>query len=401
MSKIVGSKCNLNCTYCYYLEKGKLYHDSNNMPIMSDIILEKFIQQYIQSQFNESVLFTWHGGEPLLLPLNYYKKILNLQKKYSNGKIINNCIQTNATLINDEWCRFFKENGWLVGVSIDGPQHFHDKYRQYTNGNGSFNKVIDAINLLNKRNVDWNAMAVINRYNANYPIDFYNFFKQIGCHYIQFTPCVERIINEGNTTRLANASETQECQVADFSVTPEQWGNFLCSVFDEWITCDVGEYFIQTFDAILANWVGVNPGVCSLSDSCGNAGIIEHNGNIYACDHFVFPEFKLGNIKDMSIIEMMFGEKEINFGRAKHERLPIQCKQCKYRFACNGECPRNRFAKTSNGEYGLNYLCKGYYQFFSHAAPFMDFMKTEYLSGREPANIMQSTLVRNLKKQNK
>lgn len=397
MAKPVGSKCNLNCAYCYYLEKGKFYYNSLNHSVMSDSILEQFIEQYILSQFSDNVLFTWHGGEPLLLPIEYYKKIIKLQKKHSNGKTIDNCIQTNATLINDEWCRFFKENGWLVGVSIDGPQHFHDKYRQNTNGNGSFNKVIDAINLLNKWHVDWNAMAVINRYNANYPIDFYNFFKQIGCHYIQFTPCVERIINEGNTTRLANASDKQECQIADFSVTPEQWGNFLCSVFDEWITCDVGEYFIQTFDATLANWVGVNPGVCSLSHSCGNAGIIEHNGDIYACDHFVFPKYKLGNIRDNSIIEIMYGSKEIDFGQSKHTTLPLKCKQCKYLFACNGECPRNRFAYTDDGETGLNYLCNGYYKFFSHIEPFMEFMKNEHNSGMEPANIMQSNLVKDLR----
>ena len=389
MAKPVGSLCNLACHYCYYLEKAKLYQD-NPRQIMTDELLEKFIKEYIESQTMPQVLFTWHGGETLMRPLDFYKKVIALQRKYARGRTIDNCIQTNGTLLTDDWCRFFHDNHWLVGVSIDGPQEFHDEYRKNKQGKPSFVKVMQGINLLNKHQVEWNALAVVNDFNADYPLDFYHFFKAIGCRYIQFTPIVERIFQHSDGRYLASVEEGAAETVTDFSVTPEQWGNFLCTIFDEWVQNDVGEYFIQLFDATLANWVGEQPGVCSLAKNCGHAGVIEFNGDVYACDHFVFPQYKLGNIYSKSLVEMMYSEKQLQFGRDKSEKLPIQCKECQYLFACNGECPKNRFCKTASGETGLNYLCKGYYQYFDHVAPYMDFMKKELLAQRPPANIMEA-----------
>jgi uncharacterized protein len=389
MTKPVGAICNLACDYCYYLEKSKLYQESPKH-IMSDELLEKFIKEYIESQTMPQVLFTWHGGETLMRPLSFYQKAMELQRKYARGRTIDNCIQTNGTLLNDEWCRFFHDNNWLVGVSIDGPQEFHDEYRKNKQGKPSFMKVMQGINLLNKHRVEWNALAVVNDFNADYPLDFYHFFKEIGCRYIQFTPIVERIFRHDDGRHLAAVEEGNNEKLADFSVTPEQWGNFLCTIFDEWVKNDVGEYFIQLFDATLANWVGEQPGVCSLAKTCGHAGVMEFNGDVYSCDHFVFPQYKLGNIYSKTLVEMMYSDKQQQFGRNKFDSLPSQCKECQYLFACNGECPKNRFCKTASGEPGLNYLCKGYYQYFDHVAPYMDFMKKELLAERAPANIMEA-----------
>ena len=389
MTKPVGAICNLACDYCYYLEKSKLYQESPKH-IMSDELLEKFIKEYIESQTMPQVLFTWHGGETLMRPLSFYQKAMELQRKYARGRTIDNCIQTNGTLLNDEWCRFFHDNNWLVGVSIDGPQEFHDEYRKNKQGKPSFMKVMQGINLLNKHRVEWNALAVVNDFNADYPLDFYHFFKEIGCRYIQFTPIVERIFRHDDGRHLAAVEEGDNEKLADFSVTPEQWGNFLCTIFDEWVKNNVGEYFIQLFDATLANWVGEQPGVCSLAKTCGHAGVMEFNGDVYSCDHFVFPQYKLGNIYSKTLVEMMYSDKQQQFGRNKFDSLPSQCKECQYLFACNGECPKNRFCKTASGEPGLNYLCKGYYQYFDHVAPYMDFMKKELLAERAPANIMEA-----------
>ena len=377
MVKPAGSHCNLACEYCYYLEKKKLYPNEQKM-VMSDELLEKFTQEFIEAQTMNQVCFQWHGGEPLMRPLSFYKKALQLQKRYGRGRQIDNTIQTNGTLLTDEWCRFLKENNFLVGVSIDGPQEFHDEFRRSRLGKPSWRDVMKGINLLNKHGVQWNAMAVVNDFNADYPLDFYNFFKEIGAHYIQFTPIVERMC-EG---RLANMHDA-DAPLADFSVTPKQWGDFLCAIFDEWYKQDVGKYFIQLFDATLANWCGVTPGVCTYGEKCGHAACMEFNGDVYSCDHLVFPEFKLGNIHEKTLVEMLYGEEQRQFGRIK-QNLPQQCLECKWKFACNGECPKNRFVRTSEGQPPLNYLCSGYKQFFSHVAPYMDYMKQEYLSQRQP-----------------
>lgn len=388
MTKPVGAVCNLACAYCYYLEKANLYKDTSKH-VMSDELLEKFIREYIGSQTMHEVLFTWHGGETLMRPLSFYRKVVELQRQYAGGHAIDNCIQTNGTLLTDEWCEFFKENNWLVGISIDGPQEFHDEYRKNRSGRPSFAKVMQGIRLLNKHGVEWNAMAVVNDYNADYPLEFYHFFKEIGCRYIQFAPIVERLSKHEDGRYLATPLQPGE-QLADFSVSPEQWGNFLCTLFDEWVRNDVGQIFIQLFDSTLANWVGEQPGVCSMAKTCGHAGVMEFNGDVYACDHYVFPEFKLGNIYQQTLVEMMYSERQMEFGQMKQKSLPSQCRACEFLFACNGECPKNRFATTASGEPGLNYLCKGYHRFFKYVAPYMDYMKKELLAERAPANIMEA-----------
>ncbi len=370
--KPIGAICNLQCKYCYYLEKKDLYPDVTKFH-MTDTMLEMFISNYIQSQTTPQVLFTWHGGETLMRDRSFYEKALALQKDYSQGRQINNCIQTNGTLLTDDWCRFFKDNNFLVGISIDGPEHCHDKYRRGAGDRPSFSEVMKGVELLKKHGVEYNALGVVNDYNVDYPLEFYNFFKSIDCHIIQFAPIVERIDGE----------------FAPWNVPAGKWGDFLIAIFDEWVRKDVGDYFIQYFDSTLANWVGVEPGVCTLAKTCGHAGIVEFNGDVYSCDHFVYPEYKLGNIRNNSMMELMYSPKQIKFGNDKYEALPRQCKQCEFLFACNGECPKNRIIKTKDGEDNLNYLCEGYYKFYKHVAPYMDFMKREYDAQQSPANIME------------
>ena len=389
MLKPAGAHCNLACKYCYYLEKNNLY-DKSHRHIMSDEMLEQFTREYIEAQTMPQVLFTWHGGEPLMRSIDFYKKALALQKKYARGRRIDNVIQTNGTMLTDEWCEFFAQNNWLVGISIDGPQEYHDHYRLTSTGNPSWQKVMHGIELLKKHHVEWNAMAVVNAYNADHPLEFYHFFKDNGCQYLQFTPIVERLTKHQDGRTLASLADDKDIPLADFSVTPEQWGNFLCAIFDEWVRNDVGKMFVEIFDCTLANWMGVLPGICAYSKNCGHAGVMEHNGDVYSCDHFVFPEYKLGNIRDHTLIEMLYGDKQHAFSRLKHTSLPRQCKECDMEFACHGECPKNRFEKDKYGEPGLNYLCKGYYQYYSHVAPYMDFMKRELQAQRPPANIMDA-----------
>lgn len=387
MLKPAGAHCNLACKYCYYLEKSKLYATSQRH-LMTDEMLERFTQEYIKAQTMGHVLFTWHGGEPLMRSIDFYKKALTLQQKYARGRHIDNVIQTNGTLLTDEWCEFFAQNHWLVGISIDGPQQYHDHYRLTSAGKPSWERVMHGIRLLNKHHVEWNAMAVVNAYNADHPLEFYHFFKEHGCQYLQFTPIVERLTAHSDGRTLASLADQTDIPVADFSVTAEQWGTFLCTIFDEWVRRDVGSIFVEIFDCTLANWMGVAPGICSYSTHCGHAGVMEHNGDVYSCDHFVFPAYKLGNIRDHTLVEMLYGEQQQAFSRLKHASLPRQCKECDMEFACHGECPKNRFLHDRYGNPGLNYLCRGYYQFYTHVAPYMDLMKRELLAQRPPANIM-------------
>jgi hypothetical protein len=389
MLKPVGAHCNMACDYCYYLEKSKLY---DNVPrhIMSEELLERFTQEYIEAQTTPEVLFTWHGGEPMARPLAFYKKAIALQRRYAKGRAITNVIQTNGSLITDEWCEFLKANNWLVGVSIDGPQEFHDRYRHAQSGKPTWKNVMQGIRLLKKHGVEWNAMAVVNDYNANHPIDFYQFFKEYGSAFLQFTPIVERISPHADGRHLASLQDGSEARTAPFSVTPRQWGHFLRAIFKEWVRNDVGTTFVQLFDATLANWVGAQPGVCVYAKECGHAGVMEFNGDVYSCDHFVFPEYKLGNIRRQTIAEMLYGEKQSRFSMLKHQSLPRQCKECRFEFACHGECPKNRFAKDRYGNPGLNYLCEGYQAFFDFVTPYMNFMRNELLHQRPPANVMQA-----------
>ena len=388
MLKPAGAHCNLACKYCYYLEKNKLYPTAQRH-LMSDEMLEQFTREYIEAQTMSQVLFTWHGGEPLLRSIDFYRKALSLQQKYAGSRRIDNVIQTNGTLLTDEWCEFFAQNHWLVGISIDGPQPDHDHYRLTAAGKPSWKKVMQGIKLLKKHGVEWNAMAVVNAYNANHPLEFYRFFKENGCQFLQFTPIVERLTRHEDGRTLASLADKDEISLSEASVTPEQWGYFLCAIFDEWVRKDVGKIFVEIFDCTLANWMGISPGICAYSKECGHAGVMEHNGDVYSCDHFVFPEYKLGNIRDHSLIDMLYGEQQQEFSRLKHSSLPRQCKECDMEFACHGECPKNRFMKDQYGDSGLNYLCPGYYHYYQHVAPYMDYMKQELMSQRPPSNIMK------------
>ena len=388
MLKPAGAHCNLACKYCYYLEKNKLYPTAQRH-LMSDEMLEQFTREYIEAQTMNQVLFTWHGGEPLLRSIDFYRKALSLQQKYAGGRRIDNVIQTKGTLLTDEWCEFFAQNHWLVGISIDGPQPDHDHYRLTAAGKPSWKKVMQGIKLLKKHGVEWNAMAVVNAYNANHPLEFYRFFKENGCQFLQFTPIVERLTRHEDGRTLASLADKDEISLSEASVAPEQWGNFLCAILDEWVRKDVGKIFVEIFDCTLANWMGVSPGICAYSKECGHAGVMEHNGDVYSCDHFVFPEYKLGNIRDHSLIDMLYGEQQQEFSRLKHSSLPRQCKECDMEFACHGECPKNRFMKDKYGDSGLNYLCPGYYHYYQHVAPYMDYMKQELMAQRPPSNIMK------------
>ena len=403
IAKPAGPMCNMACNYCYYLEKsatqGNLQSPQPSTK-MSNAMLERFVSQYIASQSVQEVLFTWHGGEPLLRDLQFYKRAMELQRRYAGGHIIDNCIQTNGTLLTDEHCRFFHDNGWLVGVSIDGPQEFHDACRKNRAGAPTFRKVMQSIELLEKHNVEWNAMAVVNALNANHPQRFYRFFKQIGCKYLQFAPIVERTVHHDDRSRLAHIMDPVDAPLTPLSITPEQWGAFLCGVFDEWVKEDVGHIFVQIIEATLANWCGVTPGVCTMGKACGHVAVIESNGDVYSCDHFVFPEYRIGNLSEQTLIEMMYGDRQSRFAQLK-QQLPAECHKCQYLFACNGGCPKDRFVKskgrnhspqsyapTCSPESGqepslflfVNYLCEGYRRFFSHVTPFMEDMKRNILS---------------------
>ena len=390
MAKPIGSVCNVNCTYCYYLEKKYLFPKSKDFR-MSDDVLEEYIAQYIQSQTVANIGFLWHGGEPLLRGIDFFKKVIRLQKKYSAGRIVTNSLQTNGLLVDDEWCTFFNDNKFLIGISIDGPESLHNQYRKTYEGIGTFKSVMDAINLLVKHKLDFNTLSVVNNLNVDHPLEVYRFLKSIGSHYMQFIPIVERNnpkFNAGKMQLLTN-KKTDSASVTEWSVNSLKYGVFLNTIFDEWIRYDVGTYFVQMFDATLANWVNEQPGVCVMAPKCGNAGVIEHNGDVYSCDHFVFPEYYLGNITNRSLSEMMNSITQQLFGDDKYQTLPLACKQCKFLDKCWGECPRNRFLTTNDGEYGLNYLCEGLKLYFSHVSEFMDFMANKYRNKRSPANVMK------------
>lgn len=369
-AKPAGATCNMRCGYCYYIDKSRLCSGGGSM--MSDRVLEEFIRQYIESQTMPQVLFTWHGGEPLMRGLSFYEKVMRLEHKYARGRQIDNCLQTNGTLIDDDMARFLHDNGWLTGVSIDGPRDMHDAFRREISGRGTFERVMAGINILERHGAQWNAMAVISKANVGDPRRFYRFFKSIGCKYLQFTPLVD-------STSLG--------KLTPWSVTSEEWGGFLCEIFDEWVSSDVGEVFVQLFDAVLANWMGVAPGICSLSKYCGQAGVMTHDGDVYSCDHFVYPGYKLGNIMSVSLSELMYSARQTRFGMSKYTSLPDQCRQCRWLFTCWGECPKNRFVTTGSDE-GVNWLCGGYRMFFSHVAPYMSCMKRLLDEGRAPAEIM-------------
>lgn len=390
MAKPIGSICNLDCSYCYYLEKENLYKEGGRNLRMSDEVLEKYIQSYMEAQPVPQVLFTWHGGETLMRDKQFYYKALAYQKKYGRGRQIDNSLQTNGTLLTDDWCKFFKDNNFLIGVSLDGPEHCHDVYRKDKAGKGTFKDVMRGVELLQKHGVEFNILAVINDYNVNYPLEVYHFFKAIGAHYMQFSPIVERMhINDvPSGLKLMGPEEKDEYVIAPWTVDARKFGQFYIDIFDEWVLNDVGQYYVQIFDATLANTVGEQPGSCIYAKKCGHASVLEFNGDVYACDHYVFPEYKLGNIKHKTIYEMIFSEEQLRFGSDKRDKLPSQCLQCEFLDLCHGECPKNRILTSSTGEPGLNWLCEGFKMYYSHTQAYMEFMANELFFKRSPAHVM-------------
>jgi uncharacterized protein len=390
MIKPAGSSCNLNCTYCYYLEKKNLY-PSGGTYRMSDELLENYTRQFIDAHQVPVVTFTWQGGEPTLMGLDFFRKALDLQRKYAGDKNIENAFQTNGTRLNDEWCSFFKDNNILVGISIDGEEHNHDMYRKTVSGGPTFRNVMKGINLLHKHNVEFNTLSCVNSYNVDFASETYRFLKRIGSGFIQFLPVVERetdpSLNSG--LKIASPNSPENAKVTEWSIGAREFGKFLNTIFDEWVRNDVAKYYVQIFDSTLANYVGEMPGICVFSETCGDAVAMEHNGDIYSCDHFVFPEYFLGNIKDKPIIDMVKSQRQFDFGIEKRNTLPRYCLQCDVRYACHGECPKHRFILTPDGKPGLNYLCEGYKDFFHHVEPYMDFMARELKNKRPPANVMQ------------
>ena len=394
MIKPAGSLCNLDCNYCYYLDKAEIY--GGKEPVMTLEMLETCIREYIAANDVQEVMFNWHGGEPLVLGLDFYRKAVALEQKYAGDKIIRNTIQTNGTLLTQEWASFFRDNDFLVGISVDGPQDIHDKYRKDKGGAPTFDKVMRGVSLLYRNNVQYNTMTTVNHASEGRGLEVYEFLKSIGSRYMQFMPVVEHVkYPEGKNGKplkyarphIVDPSE-EGASIAPWSVGSMAFGKFMCEIFDSWVLADVGRYFVNLFDAALARWCGVMPGTCAYAETCGGNSVIEHNGDVYPCDHFVYPQYRLGNILENDLRTMMTSQEQVRFGISKRNSLPGRCVRCRYRFACNGECPKHRFNVTESGQTGLNALCDGYFMFYSHVEPYMDKMKELLDSQQAPAGVM-------------
>ena len=390
MAKPVGPICNLDCKYCFYLEKENLYPAKSNWA-MPDEVLEAYIRQYIEAQDVPMVSFAWQGGEPTILGVDYFRKIAALQKRFANGKRIENAFQTNGVLVDDAWGEFLAESRFLVGLSIDGPRELHDCYRVDKGGQPTFDRVLRGLGFLKKHGVEFNTLTVLHRKNSQHPVKVYRFLKEMGSGFMQFIPIVERIAARASPEGLVliGPNHPAEARVSAWSVEPLQFGKFLCAVFDEWVRQDVGKHFVQIFDVALESWLGMDQSLCVFRPTCGAALAIEHNGDLYSCDHFVYPENKLGNIIEQPLASLVNSPAQTKFGLDKCNTLPQYCRECDVRFACNGECPKHRFLRTPGGEEGLNYLCAGYKLFFHHIDPYMRFMANELRHQRPPANVMK------------
>jgi uncharacterized protein len=390
MTKPIGPICNLDCKYCFYLEKEKLYPGTKTWA-MPDEVLEQYVQQYISTQPGDEIHFAWQGGEPTLLGLDFFRRIVELQQRHAGGKTIANALQTNGVLIDEAWGEFLAEHRFLVGVSIDGPRDLHDFYRVDKGQAPTFDRVMRGIAKLKQHNVDFNTLTVVHRRNSQHPIEVYRFLKEIGSGFIQFIPIVERRAENGGGDGLVliKPSFGDAAEVTEWSVEPEAYGRFLSRIFDQWVKKDVGRVFVQLFDVALESWMGMDASLCVFKKTCGSALAMEHTGDLYSCDHFVYPENKLGNIMETALDNLVDSPQQKAFGQAKSESLPRMCRTCEVRFACNGECPKHRFLTTPDGEPGLNYLCAGYKHFFKHIDPYMQFMAGELRAERPPANIMR------------
>jgi uncharacterized protein len=389
MAKPVGPICNLNCRYCFYLEKENLYPATSSWA-MPEALLESFIRQYIEAQEARTISFAWQGGEPTLLGVDYFRKIVELEKRYANGKRIENTVQTNGVLLDDAWAEFLAENRFLVGVSLDGSAELHDCYRVNKGDQPTLQAVLRGLDYLKKHRVEFNTLTVVHRQNSYRPLEVYRFLKEVGSGFMQFIPIVERVAKapDPHGLVLIGPQATQEAAVSEWSVEPLQFGKFLCAIFDDWVRRDVGRYFIQTFDVALESWLGTPQSLCVFRETCGGAMALEHNGDLYSCDHYVYPENRLGNISDRSLATLAGSEQQCRFGLDKRVALPRYCRECEVRFACNGECPKHRFTRTPTAEWGLNYLCAGYKLFFKHIDPYLQFMASELRQGCPPANVM-------------
>jgi uncharacterized protein len=382
MVKPRGPICNLDCAYCYYLSKKRLYLDSDFR--MSDDLLDTFTRQYIQAQQVKEVTFGWQGGEPLLMGLDFFRRAVELQEKYRRpGMRIVNALQTNGTLLDDAWCHFFHEHDFLIGLSLDGPRELHDACRVDKGGRGTFDRVMQGLALLKKHDVEFNVLTCVHAANAEHPLEVYRFLRdEVGTSFIQFIPIVER----DNETGFQAGRE-----VTERSVAGRQYGNFLIEIFDEWVTHDVAQVFVQIFDVALEAWLGRPPGLCVFGETCGHAMALEHNGDLYACDHFVEPRYRLGNIGETPLAQLAGSRRQRRFGLAKRDTLPARCRECEVRFACNGGCPKNRLLRTADGEPDLNVLCKGYKAFFTHIDRPMRLMAAALRMGR-PATVVMDIL---------
>lgn len=380
MVKPAGPVCNLACRYCFYICKDTLYPGSRFR--MTDQLLESYIRQLIESHQTNDVTVSWQGGEPTLMGLDFFRRSIAIQRKYQKPYMkIQNTFQTNGVLLDDEWCEFFRRHGFLVGLSLDGPQQMHDAYRKDKQGNPSFERVRRGLNYLKQHNVDFNVLTTVHASNVDHPLEVYRFLRdEIESRFIQFIPIVEQ-------ERISSATHGRI--VSDRSVGPKAYGKFLITVFDEWVRCDVGRIFVQSFDVALEKWVGAPPTLCIFAPTCGTAPIMEHNGDVYACDHFVEEKYLLGNLNSSSMEKLIDSPSLRKFGQAKKEKLPQYCRDCDVLFACNGECPKNRFIQTPDGEFGLNYLCAGYKAFFHHIDRPMRIMAELLNRNEAPARIMQ------------
>ncbi len=398
--KPTGAACNLDCKYCFFLSKEILYPGSQFR--MTDDLLKAYIRQQLEAQQIDEVSINWQGGEPTLMGLDFFQRSVEYTERYKRpGQKVQYTIQTNGTKVNEEWAVFFKEHDFLVGLSMDGPKELHDQYRLNKGGQGSFDQVMQGWNLLMSQGVDVNVLCTVNAANADHPMEVYQFFRDdLKAQYMQFIPIVERVTPEMLVLANHGWSEhagaerplyTQSGEyVTERSVQPEQFGRFLTAIFDEWITRDVGQVFVQSFDAALANWLG-QPSLCIFQPTCGESLVLEHNGDLYSCDHFVEPAYLLGNIKNTHLIDLVSSDRQHDFGQAKYDTLPQYCRQCDVLFACYGECPRNRFISTPDGEPNLNYLCAGYKLFFNHVDQPMRKMAQLLRTGHYADEVMNLT----------